>query len=371
MEKRRFGKTELSLSILGFGAMRLPGFDTGKFAEYMDGAVELMKKGFDRGINYVDTSAIYDGGQSEKAVGLAVKGRRENIIISSKILPIWITGADQFEKLLEASLKRLDTSYLDIFYLHGIRMKEFEGKLKDLKIMERMEKLKDQGLIRHIGYSAHDKPEGVVRLVESGAFECMLIQYNFLDTSYSESIEKAHESDMGVAIMGPIGGGRLSGMGPEFNRLIPENLGSAPEMALRFVWGNPGVATALSGINRMDVLEQNLKFAESFTPLTEADDENLTNLRKIFDELKSIYCTGCAYCMPCEQGVKIPDVFYAYICQKILGSPEYAKLRYNFQLARHKADLCTECGECEPKCPQNIPIIKQLKEAHKAMTGPA
>jgi predicted aldo/keto reductase-like oxidoreductase len=122
-------------------------------------------------------------------------------------------------------------------------------------------------------------------------------------------------------------------------------------------------------MDRNEVLEANLKNAESFEPLTEAGMDDVKKLQEAFDELKSIYCTGCGYCMPCEQGVKIPDIFYALICYKVLGVPDYARFRYNFVLRKHKADLCAECGECEEKCPQEIEIMEQLKEAHRLLGG--
>lgn len=367
MEKRRFGKTNAELTVLGFGAMRLPGFHTGKWDEHMDSAAEFIRKGIDGGINYVDTALIYDVGNSEKAVGMALKGVRENVYISTKILPSAIQSADDFEKTLDGCLERLDTDYIDFFYFHGLGIQEIDGVLREKKILERADELLSRGVIRHLGFSSHDKPENVIALIESGLFECMLVQYNYIDVSYADAIARAHEADMGVAIMGPVGGGRLSGMGPEFNRLIPESLGAAPELAFRFVWSNPNVTTTLSGMDRPEVLEANLKLAQSYEPLSEADDDNLKKLQESFDAFKAIYCTGCGYCMPCEHGVKIPDVFYALICHKVMGATHYAKFRYNFQLRNNQADKCIECGECEPKCPQKIPIIKRLKWAHELL----
>lgn len=369
MEKRRFGKTELELSILGFGAMRLPGFDTRKYDKVMDGAVELMRKGIEGGINYLDTAYIYNEGMSEKAVGLAVKGRREDVVISDKIQPVIIRDADHFEKLIEQMLGRLDTSYMDIFYFHGLGLKEIDMRLREKGLLDRAEKLRSQGLIRHIGFSSHDKPERVIEMIKTGLFEGMLVQYNYVDMSYAEAIALAHKSGMGVALMGPVGGGRLSGMGAEFNRLIPESLGNAPELALRFAWSNLNVTSALSGMNRMEDLEANLALADSFKPLDGAEWEDVKRLQEAFEELKSIYCTGCGYCVPCEQGVKIPQIFHALIAYKVFNSPEYAKVQYNFMLRNNRADKCIECGECEEKCPQEINIMEQLKETHKLLTG--
>lgn len=367
MEKRRFGKTGLELGILGFGAMRLPGFRTGKFDEHMDGAVELLIKGIEGGINYIDTAAIYDGGMSETAVGKALKGRRDQVAVSTKILPSTMESADKFESMFEASMKRLDISCLDVFYFHGLGLQEIAAPLTEKKILERVQKFRDQGVIKNLGFSSHDKPERVIEMIETGMFDCMLVQYNYIDTSYAGPMARAHEADMGVAVMGPVGGGRLSGMGPEFNRLIPESLGKAPELALRFAWSNPHLAVALSGMDSQEVLDANLAMANSFSPLDDAGSEGVKKLQEAFDELKSIYCTGCGYCMPCEQGVKISDIFYLLICHKVLGAPHYARFRYNFTIRNHKADLCIECGECEPKCPQKIAIIEQLKEAHSLL----
>ena len=234
-----------------------------------------------------------------------------------------------------------------------------------------MLKAKDQGLIKHICCSFHDSNESLMKIVDTGYVESITLQYNILDRSLEEGIAYAHEKGLGVVVMGPVGGGRLGADSEALASMVP-GIRRVPELALKFVLANPNVTMAISGMSTMEQVEENLATADDEALLSEADqaaiDEHLVRLK----EMAKLYCTGCKYCMPCPQEVNIPAIFSIYNEGRVYGLWDHARKRYN-QLIRsvpkqgQPADACNECGECEEKCPQNIPIRKQLKEAHEAL----
>jgi predicted aldo/keto reductase-like oxidoreductase len=171
--------------------------------------------------------------------------------------------------------------------------------------------------------------------------------------------------------MGPVGGGRLGVRNALFEALTP-TVRRVPELALRFVLKNPHVSVALSGMSTLEQVEENLRVASDSVSLSATDEqlvrEHLQRLQKMAD----LYCTGCRYCLPCEQGVNIPAIFEQFNLARVYGLWEHGRRSYRRMLNNKKgADVCAACGECEARCPQNIPIREQLKEAHAALTSPA
>lgn len=370
---KRFGHKGPELSILGFGAMRLPGFRQGRYQDCMDEAVYLLRRGIELGINYIDTAQLYDMGYSEIAVGKAIHGYQDRVHISTKTLLPMVASADDFNRLFEESCKRLDTERVDIFYFHGLLYKQFEGQIRQMKLLAEVEKLQASGRIGTLGFSCHDTPDNIHRLIDTGAFGGILVQYNFIDETNADVIAHAHNKGMGVAIMGPVGGGRLAGVGPDFTKLVPTEFGNSPALALKFVWSNPGVTVALSGMESEAILEANVKLAQGFTPMTEQDYAKLDELRQKLAGLKEIYCSGCGYCLPCEQEVYIPGIFNLLICHEIFGAKQYAKDIYRMigftpVVPGRNASACIECGKCEEKCPQKVPIMEQLKRTHELLS---
>lgn len=372
---RKFGSDGPDLSILGFGAMRLPGFRQGKYdAVFMEGAVHLLRKGIELGINYIDTAQLYDGGRSEIAVGKAILDCGDRVHVSTKILPHMIHCTDDLKRLFDESCERLQTGRVDIFYFHGLGWKQFEGPFREMRLLEEVEKLQAEGRIGVCGFSSHDKPERLIKLIDSGVFGGMLVQYNLIDESNTEVIARAHEKGMGIALMGPVGGGRLAGTGPDFTRLVPPEFGNAPALALKFVWSNPAVTTALSGMESEEILEANVTLVKSFTPLTAAEAQRITEFMQKLEGLREIYCSGCGYCLPCEQKVNMPGIFHLLICHEIFHAKQYARDQYNLigvvpVIPGRNASHCIECGECEEKCPQKIPIMEQLKRTHELLSS--
>lgn len=376
MQYKPFGATGFEASNLGFGAMRLPGEDG---QTDPDLAAPILRRGLDLGINYIDTAHVYGKGFNEVAVGQAIKGYdRDKLFIVTKI-PVGSeeeAQPDAWRQKLKISLERLGT-YIDLILFHGLRWSVYEEYLAGSKLaLAEAHKAQEEGVVRHIGFSSHDTAEGVIRLIETGEFAGVLLQYNYLDRHNEPAIARAAEMNMGVAIMGPVAGGRLS---------IPEGVlvdeegaleVKTPEVALRFVWNNSDVNVALSGMNTIEQVEENVATAERLGKLDERETATVQALVDRNQRLADLYCTGCDYCMPCPNDVNISENFRYMNWFRVWGMEEQAREAYarlgtekawgpwfpGGKITGLKADACTQCGECLSKCPQEIAIIDQLQD---------
>jgi predicted aldo/keto reductase-like oxidoreductase len=363
--------------------MRLPTLEDGTCD--VQKSVPLWRRGIDLGINYIDTAHVYIKGTSEVAVGQAIKGYdRESLYLATKI-PVHEekdAQPDVWRAKLEESLRRFDTPYIDFILFHGLRWGEFEGHVsKPGMTLDQARKAQSEGLVRHICFSSHDTTENVIKLINTGEFAAMLVQYNFLDRHNEPAIARAADQDMGVAIMGPVAGGRLAT--PQGIVVDQEGMlqVKTPELALRFVWNNPGVSVALSGMNEMAQIEENVAAAERAAQMNEAQVAEINRLIQKNQKLADLYCTGCGYCIPCPNQVNIPENFRYMNWYRIWGLEEEAKKAYAKlseqgawtpwagRIKGLNAQACMQCGECEPKCPQNIPIIEQLQEVAETLGG--
>jgi predicted aldo/keto reductase-like oxidoreductase len=367
---RELGKTGLNVSQLGFGAMRLPMCgEEGDQKVDRDLAIPMIHRAFEAGVNYIDTAVFYCNGDSQCAVGDALKGWRDKIVLSTKN-----HYYDEDEKAwwtnLEDSLTRLQVDYIDIYNHHGITWQAYENAVEP-RVGKWMLKAKDQGLIKHICCSFHDNNEALIKLVDSGYPAAITLQYNMLDRQLEEGIAHAHENGVGIIAMGPVGGGRLGVTSEVMQKMVP-GVNRVPELALRFVLANPNVTVALSGMSTIQHVEENVVTASDPTSLSENDktaiDEHLVRLHNMAD----LYCSGCGYCMPCPNEVNIPVIFGAYNQARVYGlwdpaCDTYASIGNVPWMTGKNAEACIECGLCETKCPQKLEIIKQLAEAHKAL----
>ena len=368
---RSFGKLDYKVTQLGFGVMRLPEKEkNGKKVVDRDASIALLRHGVELGLNFFDTHPLYCQGESEQALGEALKGLREKVLIQTKCA-LWkeLEPGEQWRDLLDRSLAHLQCEFIDFYIAHALRWDTFQQKGKDF--LDMIRKARDEGIIGHTGFSSHDKPENVMKLLDVEEFECMTIQYNLVDRQYEKCIEKAAKKGMGVAIMGPVAGGILEKLPRGKREIKPGKIRTIPEMALRFVLHNPHISCALSGMSTMKQLEENVNVAFSPDPLTDRDYRKILTS---FDKLKGLadlYCTRCGYCQPCPHNVNIPGVFYAVNLLRVYEAKDQAEFFYGLFTQPDKdgekrnPSVCLECGECEKKCPQNIPIIAQLKEAQR------
>jgi predicted aldo/keto reductase-like oxidoreductase len=211
----------------------------------------------------------------------------------------------------------------------------------------------------------------MIKLLETGFFRGMTLQYNLLDRSNEPVIDYAREHGIGIVVMGPVGGGRLGMPSERLGSIVP-GVATTSEIALRFVLANPGVSTAISGMSAMEQVEENCATGAREEPLTDAEKAAIEQALEENRKLAELYCTGCNYCMPCPNGVGIPENFRLMNLHRVWGLTDLAKHGYRHLGPEHRekwlrASACVECGECEPKCPQKIPIIEQLKETAQAL----
>jgi uncharacterized protein len=367
-----FGNTGVKISSLGFGCMRFPMV---KFGEREvvdeDKVISMIQKAYEQGVNYFDSAYFYCQNLSEIALGKALKGIREKVNVSTKC-----PGGEKpgdYRRKLEEQLKKLNIDYVDFYHFHGIGYDSFFEMDKKIGWIKDAEKAKEEGLIKHISFSFHDKPENMIKLIDLGMFESVLCQYNLLDRSNEEAIAYAKSKGLGVAIMGPLGGGRISGMPASVAEKAGIKVKNGSEMALRFVLSNPNVDCALSGMNSMQMVEENTAVASKIDPLSEEELKAITNLMEENKKLSQLYCTGCNYCISCPSKVNIPYIFELMNYYRIYKIEEYAKSEYaqlgvaKWALEKLNASNCVECGACETKCPQKLPIMQRLKECHAAL----
>ena len=373
MQHRKLGNTGLEVSALGFGAMRLP-MEEGHVKT--EEAIKVIHRAFELGVKLIDSAVGYCSQESEITVGKALKGWRDKVIVSTKN---HYRGDDpkEFRAFLDQSLHRLDIDHIDIYNFHGFKLGLFERWEKLARSpLDEMKKAKEDGLIMHIGFSCHDTPANMIKLLDTGFFESMILQYNLLDTTNEKVIAHAKAKDIGIIVMGPVGGGRLAAPSKAIMKMIEKPVASTAELALRFVLSNPGVSAALSGMNTIRMVEENAATASIEKPLTPEERRQVMTALEEKKKLANLYCTGCGYCMPCPNGVDLPRNFDLMNYYRLYDLREYARNQYERlgqrtvegELKPAWAAACQECGDCEEKCPQNIEIRKQLKETNETLS---
>ena len=360
-----------SISALGFGCMRFPEFQKdGKWFVDEEKTIPMLRRARELGVNYFDTGLWYCHGNSESAVGKAVKPFRKDVLVSTKLPMSHANATGDCRRELERSLRELDTDYIDFYHFWSLDKPTFDEKVIGLKLLPEALKAKEEGLIRHISFSFHDDAANIKHIIDRGEiFETMLVQYNLLDRANEEMIAYAAGQGMGVAAMGPVAGGRLAAPTELYSRLTGKRSLPTCELALRFVLGNPNISCALSGMQSMGQLEQNVPVGDDETPLTPEEwrqiGDAIENLRRFSD----LYCTGCAYCQPCPAGIDIPQIFKAYTYHNVyelhaLGAKMFAEYRL-----KDGATLknCKNCGFCERQCPQRLAVRQELGRVERIL----
>jgi len=352
--------------------MRLPWKDVGdKRVVDEDMSLQMIHAALDAGVNYVDSAFMYCEGQSEVVVGKALKGRRNEVLLSTKYP---VSKDKGLREVLEIQLGKLDTDHVDFYHFHGIGGWFLTHEKRD-EIVAAAVKAKEEGLVRHISFSFHDKPEEMARIIDLGIFSSVLCQYNLLDRANEDALASAHERGLGTVVMGPVGGGRISGLPPDVARNAGIEVRSSAEMALRFVFASPNVDCALSGMSTPEQVAENVATASNAAPLGEGEVAAINAMMEENKRLADLYCTGCNYCTPhCKQEINIPHIFQAMNYYRVYGLKEYAQSQYDAiggsWVKGRKADWCQECGECEEHCPQKIEIRRQLKECLEVFGEP-
>ncbi len=371
MKFKELGKTGVKVSVLGFGGLRLPSRGD-RDSEVVDDekAFPLIQKAAELGVNIFDTGWGYINEDSQRALGHALKPFREQVYLSNK-LPLYLTKKpDDFWVYLAKELQLMDTDYIDLFHFHMVG-RAFWEKIKNFKLIDLAERAKAKGLIKHIGFSFHDIPELMKEMVDTGAFEMLICQYNMIDQDNEAVMQYARDKGVGIIVMGPTAGGNISDGGDEFLKKFPESPAkTATELAMRFVWSNPSVDCALSGIQNLEMLKENVASASKYDEITQ--DERIY-MKKVINEtfeipkLQAGLCTGCRYCDVCPKGVRPFVTIVAYNRWKVWGLERGA--RQNYKLIGKdpwqgvSPDECIKCGKCSRYCPQKLDIPAILERA--------
>lgn len=366
--KNRSGE---DISLLGYGCMRFTRKGSGIDLDKAEQEVRLALKG---GVNYFDTAYIYPG--NEIAVGEIFRriGCREQIKIATKLPHYLIKSMDGIEKMFQEQLRRLQTDYIDYYLMHMLTDVETWDKLKKLGIEQWIEEKKRTGKIRHIGFSYHGHTDMFCRLIDAYDWEFTQIQYNYMD-EHSQAgrrgLRYAAEKGIPVIIMEGLRGGKLVDLLPEGAKKrieAHEIKRSAAEWAFRWLYSQPEVTCVLSGMNSEEMVLENLRIADETKAgdFTEEDFALIEAVKKEIQKTVKVGCTGCGYCMPCPQGIDIPETFRCYNNYYAEGKSaarrEYMQCTI-FRKTPSNASGCISCGKCEAHCPQQIPIRKELKAA--------
>ncbi len=377
---RTMPKNGDKLSILGFGAMRLPQ-KRSKIDELR--ATAQIRNAIDNGVNYIDTAMPYHGGASEPFLGRALAdGYRRKVKLATK-LPHWdVQKTEHMDMLLNVQLKNLQTDTIDYYLIHQLSLSDWE-RLQKMGIVGFLDRAKRDGKITNAGFSFHSGYDEFAAIIESYAWDFCQIQYNYLDEQHqagTRGLEFAAAKGLGVVIMEPLRGGNLARpMPPEIEAIFNEadTKRTPVEWSLRWIWNHPEVITVLSGMNEEAHIEDNLRIADEAEPNSMTDKELalVSRVEKKYRKIIKVGCTGCRYCMPCPAGVAIPECFDAYNSE-IWGNKVEGLFRYIFMVGRVLgsrepgfASLCTECGQCEEKCPQALPVRRHLKEVAAKFEG--
>ena len=354
MQYRRMGNTGLRVSALSFGCMRL--------SEDQDLNTKLVSHAIDLGVNYFETTRYYLGGQCQHRTAPGLVEKTAGVIASGKERISEDQTAYLFRKEVERQLEILGLTHFKFFQVGWFSWAKLPHLLKRGGVLDAVRQCQDEGLIHHLGFTGHDKPENFIKCIETGLFDSMTVPYNLINRSYEPTIKRAGELGVAVVAMCPVAGGVLSCESQKLKEALNMDLPTT-EMALRFVLSNPDVSTACSGMNAMEQLEQNVKTVKGFVPeqakTFEAMCEGLDRLR---EGLGIQFCTACRYCMPCEQGVNIPRYMELYRNWKCFGLEDTTRNALASIPASDNRENCNECGACEEECPNELPVRKILKE---------
>jgi hypothetical protein len=370
---RKMKKAAPELSIIGFGCMRLPTKEDGQIDEGV--ATKMLRYAIDHGVNYVDTAYPYHNGESEPFVGRALgDGYREKVNLATK-LPSWlITSRKDMDRYLNEQLGRLRTDHIDFYLVHGLNQLFWEN-VSGLGVTDFLDDAIADGRIRYAGFSFHDNTALFREIVDSYDWTFAQIQYNFMDEyrqAGTKGLAYAAKKGLGIVVMEPIRGGLLArdlkGISEIWQTAKVHH--SPAAWALRWVWNHPEVTVALSGMSKPEQVRQNVALAKTGLPdsLTKTELALFKKVRKELEKRIVISCTGCKYCMPCQNDVSIPECFEMFNQGHVYDDKEQALQRYSMILGGffdgipHYASLCQECGECEEKCPQGLPIRENLKQ---------
>ena len=365
MEMRQYRDTDVKVSLLGMGCMRLPKVDPEKEDIDYEKAQEIIDYAYANGVNYFDTAYGYHGGQSELFVGQALKKYpRESFFLASK-MPIWcVKEKGDVERIFNEQLQRCQTDYFDFYLFHSQNAANFQ-KCQEFGVYEFLSQMKAEGKIRRLGFSFHDTPEVLRHICDTHPWDFVQIQLNYLDWEMQDAKTQyriLNDREIPVIVMEPVRGGALASPCEAADILFREERPdkSVASWAIRFAASLPGVLTVLSGMSNMEQVRDNVDTMTRFEPLTDREREVIDEALEAYRKKDTVPCTGCRYCMDCPFGVDIPKMFSLYNHYVLDRDGEDYLEAYEAQPESERADQCQACGACMEKCPQHIRIPDQM-----------
>ncbi|KOP25528.1 oxidoreductase [Hapalosiphon sp. MRB220] len=368
MRYRRFGKTELRLSVFSLGTMR--------YLASPDNVWQTIQTAIALGINHIETARGY--GKSEeylgKAIALGLPIPRSQVHITTKIPPT--VDADTMRRYIDESLERSHLEYLDCLGIHGLNTWEHLDWVKAKGgCMQAVQEAIADGRVRHVGFSTHGSLDVILAAINTDFFEFVNLHYYYFFQRHAPVIELAAAKDMGIFIISPADkGGRLYTPPPTLVGLCHPF--SPLELNYRFLLSDPRITTLSVGPATPEELTQPLKVADQDGQLT---DEEITVFERLENHqnlaLGTDLCSQCYECLPCPENINIPEVLRLRNLAVAYNMTDYGQYRYGmFENAGHwfagmKANRCTDCGDCLPKCPQNLDIPTLLKDTHQKLQG--
>lgn len=355
----------------GFGCMRFPMKENEVDYEETKKMVDAF---LDAGFNYFDTAHGYLNGKSELALKACLTSRypRESYLLTNKLSTNYFHKTEEIRPLFESQLKACGVDYFDFYLMHAQDAKIFE-KYKSCRAYETALELLEEGKIKHLGISFHDKASVLDQiLTEYPQIEVVQIQLNYLDfedaaVQSGKCLEVCNRHQKPVIVMEPVKGGNLVNLPKEAQEVFDElQGGSNASYAIRFAAGQEGVMMVLSGMGSLEMVQDNISYMKDFTPLNEKESEAVSKVCEIFRGLGAIQCTACRYCMEvCPKKIAIPDLFACMNAKKLFNDWN-ADYYTEIHTQNHgKASDCIRCGQCENICPQHLKIRSLLEDVAK------
>ena len=368
---RELGRTGIRVSVVGFGGMRF-------FNQDEADAIALVRRSHELGITLFETGCHYGGGKSEEWLGKGLKPVRDRVVLANKATACDQPTGKQIRESLEASLKREQTDHFDLFSFWGVNTPDMHASLfVPDGPLDAVMKAKEQGLVRAVGITTHAQPDEIVGFVREHPWDAVTLKYNLLTRRMEPTLEFLGNNGVGVIVMSPLAGGMVAQPGDAIRQELAAHGITPAVLGLRYLTSNPAVSSAISGMTAIGDVEENVAAGAEEMPLSPVEAEMVALIQKRLAGLGDQFCTGCEYCQPCPEGVGIANILKLWNMMRGYGAAEYPKLEYlKMREQRHWADYrgksvddCAECGECEDKCPEKLPIREDLKQAHADLTA--
>ena len=348
---KAYGSTGKQISAIGFGGMRFPD------PQNIDSNAELVRYAHQKGITYFDTAPGYCADRSEEIVGAAIKDFKSGTFyVSTKCSS---PDGGELRKSLERSLKRLGVPKIHFFHIWCLMRPEDWGQRVAGGAVAAAFKAKEEGLIEHVVFSSHMAGEDIRALLKREPLDGVTLGYCAINFPFRQAgVDGAGELNRGVVTMNPLGGGLIPQNAARLDFLRGPNDRSVVEAALRFNISQPAITSALVGFSSQQQVDEACAVLENFTPYSAAHNESVR--AKVVKEFNGL-CTGCGYCLPCPSGVEIPKMMDSYNQHLLNGMRMQDRLKWHWSLSPSNAEACSECGLCEEKCTQHLPIRERLK----------